>query len=160
MNSGSSQPGLNSLPKPVKTVLLYKWRISPLRHMALPVHIMSNHKLSVKITFWEQILIYLKECLVNSVYSLLIKDNKWFIFQGLDMSCRYYTTSYRHLVWKQRCFWPTFTLLYCKYLELNTVLHYSYRAIVTSVSKKHGQGEWYQLGTYFTCFLMVAVIRC
>ena len=37
-------------------------------------------------------------------------------FQGLDMSCRYYTTSYRHLVWKQRCFWPTFTLLHCKYL--------------------------------------------
>ena len=37
-------------------------------------------------------------------------------FQGLDMSCRYYTTSYRHLVWKQRCFWPTFTLVHCKYL--------------------------------------------
>ena len=37
-------------------------------------------------------------------------------FQGLDMSCRYNTTSYRHLVWKQRCFWPTFTLLHCKYL--------------------------------------------
>ena len=48
---------------------------------------------------------------LSSISSLLIKDNKWFIFGGPDMSCRYYTTSYRHLVWKQRCFWPTFTLL-------------------------------------------------